>query len=112
MGLILLRWYSNTIYVLNGFIPIPLMGTVFAGTGMVMESCTHGIPMVNPSHHKCSSCHDPPSHWRGSRLALQAAVGAVEAAPELSPHNLWCLSGLVAAVCLAGMLGPQLVRSA
>ena len=47
MGLTILWWYPNTTYVLNGFIPIPLMGMVFTVTGMVMESCTYRLPVNN-----------------------------------------------------------------
>jgi hypothetical protein len=38
----------NTIYVLYRFIPEPVKGMVFAGTGTVMEIRTHGIPVNNP----------------------------------------------------------------
>jgi hypothetical protein len=49
-GLTILWWYSNTAYVLNGFIPISLMVMVFAVTGTVMEIYTHSIPLNNPRY--------------------------------------------------------------
>jgi hypothetical protein len=43
---------SDTVYVSYGFIPVPAKVKVFAGMVMVMEKCTHGIPVNNPKENR------------------------------------------------------------
>jgi hypothetical protein len=40
------------------YIPVPMVGTVYMGIGIVMEICTGGIPVLNPTDGKCSSPED------------------------------------------------------
>ena len=48
-GIPQISWH--TMKITGQYVPVPTMGAVYAGMGMVYKNCTHGIPMWNPTHH-------------------------------------------------------------
>ena len=107
----------DTVYVLHRFIPVPIKGKVFTGIVMVMEKCTHGILVNNPTsdgwiESNIQSLTDwlllawcsYELEWKHSLQLIQSLYDPTPPPPYLYLHALSCYSALTQLYSHSGQL--------
>ena len=62
--------------ILVWYVPIPVIGTVFVGMGMVLDFSTHDIPVPNPSGSDCCVMAAGVV-WAGWQQTIQASADSL-----------------------------------